>query len=120
MNSLYFFPIIMFLLDSVYLTSTSKFYNNIVKSIQGSEIKARYLSAFVCYLFLAFGLYYFILRTRRPPFDAFLLGLVIYGVFETTNHVIFKNWSWKAVVLDTLWGGILFYLTTYIVYNFNK
>tara|TARA_B100000925_G_C21622558_1_gene309530 strand:+ start:88 stop:420 length:333 start_codon:yes stop_codon:yes gene_type:complete len=110
----------MFLLDSVYLTSTSKFYNNIVKSIQGSEIKARYLSAFVCYLFLAFGLYYFILRTRRPPFDAFLLGLVIYGVFETTNHVIFKNWSWKAVVLDTLWGGILFYLTTYIVYNFNK
>ena len=72
MNTLYFFPIVMFLLDSVYLTSTSKFYNNIVKSIQGSEIKARYLSALLCYLFLAFGLYYFILRTRRPPFDAFL------------------------------------------------
>ena len=120
MNSLYYFPIIMLILDSIYLTSTSKFYNNIVKSIQGSPIKARYASAFFCYLFLAFGLYYFILRTRRPPFDAFLLGLIIYGVFDTTNHTIFKNWSLKAVLMDTLWGGILFYLTTYIVYKFSR
>lgn len=120
MSSIWLFPLIMFLLDAVYLTTTGSYYNAIVKSIQGSAIEARYLSAFFCYVFLSLGLYYFILRHKRPPFDAFVLGLVIYGVFETTNHTIFKKWTLGAVAIDTLWGGILFYLTTRFVYTFGQ
>ena len=48
--------------------------------------------------------------------DAFLLGIVIYGVYESTNYAILKNWNIKAVALDTLWGGILFALTTKVTY----
>jgi uncharacterized membrane protein len=47
--------------------------------------------------------------------EAFLLGIVIYGVYETTNYALFKNWSILTVFMDTLWGGILFASTCYII-----
>jgi uncharacterized membrane protein len=66
---------------------------------------------------LVFGIYYFIIRTKKPVLDAFLLGAVIYMVYETTNKAILKNWSWKTVALDGVWGGILFALVTVIAYK---
>jgi uncharacterized membrane protein len=70
-----------------------------------------------CYLFLFTGLYYFILREKRTPLEAFLLGLIIYGVYETTTYSVLKNWKLTTVLIDTLWGGILFYLTTFMSYK---
>ena len=64
--------------------------------------------------FLILGLNYFIIKPRRSVQDAFLLGLVIYGVYETTNWALFSNWSVISVIIDTLWGGILFAITTYV------
>ena len=43
-------------------------------------------------------------------------GPLIYGVFETTNAAIFKDWDLKSIIIDTTWGGILYALTTFI-YN---
>ena len=77
-------------------------------------------SAILCYFFLVFGLYYFILREKKSPFDAFLLGLVIYMVFDTTSKAIFDGWSWTSVLLDGFWGGILFYMVTYLTYAIIK
>jgi len=48
--------------------------------------------------------------------DAFLLGLTIYAVYELTSMALLKKWSWLTVIMDTTWGGILFGLTTYLVY----
>jgi uncharacterized membrane protein len=47
--------------------------------------------------------------------DAFLLGLVIYGTFDFTNMALFKKWSLTTSIIDTLWGGTLFALSTYII-----
>ena len=46
--------------------------------------------------------------------DAAILGWVIYGVYETTNAAIFKKWDYFSLTIDTIWGGILFSLTTFI------
>jgi uncharacterized membrane protein len=70
-------------------------------------------------IFLILGLYYFIIKPNRSIKDAFLLGLVIYGVYEGTNYALFNNWSEYIVIIDTLWGGILFALTTFIIKYFN-
>ena len=43
------------------------------------------------------------------------MGILIYGVYETTNYALFKNWSIFTVILDTLWGGTLFALVTFII-----
>jgi uncharacterized membrane protein len=78
-----------------------------------------FLGAIICYIFLIFGINYFIIKPKRSIQDAFLLGLVIYGVFETTNITLFSKWSWLTVIIDTLWGGILFALTAYIIRFFR-
>jgi len=75
-----------------------------------------YLSAALCYIFLIYGLYYFIIKDNKKINDAFLLGLFVYGVYELTNKSLLKDWSYKTVITDTLWGGVLFSLTTYLTY----
>ena len=59
---------------------------------------------------------YFILEPKKSVYEAMILGLVIYGVYETTNYAILKNWKLTTVILDGLWGSILFGLTTYFTY----
>jgi uncharacterized membrane protein len=107
--------IIFVLIDSIYLNFVNNYFQNQIKIIQGSAIKINFLATLICYIFLIFGINYFIIKPNRSPQDAFLLGLVIYGVFETTNMALFAKWSWLTVLMDTLWGGILFGLTTYLV-----
>jgi len=63
--------------------------------------------------------YYVILSQNKSVTEAFILGLCIYGIYETTNYAIFDNWNIKALILDTLWGGILYASTTYIVNILN-
>ncbi len=110
--------VIMLLLDFVYLSSLSKTYSDQVAAIQRTVMNLKMEGAALCYLFLIFGLYYFILKDNKSPFDAFLLGLVIYGVYETTTYAIFKKWPLNLVIIDTLWGGTLFALTTLLTYEF--
>ena len=103
--------IILLSLDYVYLTSTINFYKKLVKDIQGRELKFRRMGAILCYILLLFSIYYFIILKNGSELDAFFLGISIYGVFDTTNYAIFDRWNYKAVILDTLWGGILYYTT---------
>ena len=105
-------------LDFFYLSTFGKFFNNLIHSIQGSPLKMNAMGAILCYILLIFGVNYFIIDPKKPLADAFLLGLVIYGVYETTNYAILKKWQPQAVALDTLWGGILMALTTKITYHF--
>jgi uncharacterized membrane protein len=107
--------IVMISLDFVYLNVMKGYFANQVKNVQGSALKLNYFGAAICYIFLVAGLNYFIIKPRKSVSDAFLLGLVIYGVYETTNYALFSNWSIVSVIIDTLWGGLLFASTTYVV-----
>ncbi len=101
--------------DFLYLNLIKDYFLNQIKLVQGSEPKVNYLGIVLCYIFLIAGINYFIIKPRKSVSDAFLLGIVIYGVYETTNYALLKNWSMLTVIMDTLWGGILFAFTTYIV-----
>ena len=117
MNKIIISSIILILLDSIYLKLTSSFFNKQIFMIQKSNIKLDMLSAVICYLFLILGLNYFILSENKSLFDAFILGLVIYMVFDTTNKAIFKKWKWETVIMDGIWGGLLFLMTTLFTYK---
>jgi uncharacterized membrane protein len=94
-------------------------FNKQIIDIQGSKVKFRLLPAIVCYIALIFGLYYFVINTNetreKKILNAFLLGLVIYAVYEMTTYAILKDWTIKSVLIDTIWGGVLFALTTFLV-----
>ena len=102
-------------IDSIYLNLMKGYFLNQVQKVQKSPLKINFLATFICYIFLITGLNYFIISQKKSPSDAFLLGLVVYGVYETTNWALFQNWSILTVIMDTLWGAILFALTTYLV-----
>jgi len=108
--------VVFIVLDSIYLTSMKKYFDNQVKAVQGSGIQMNLLATVLCYISLVFGLYYFIIREKKSLLQAFLLGLVIYTVYEFTTWALFKNWKVTTVILDSLWGATLFTLTTAIVY----
>ena len=112
--------IVFTLIDSIYLNFVGGYFKNKIKNVQGSPLKVNYLGVAVCYVFLVIGLYYFIIKPHKSASDAFLFGLVIYGVYETTNYALLSNWSIFTVFMDTLWGGILFALTTIVINKIKK
>jgi len=111
---------ILLSLDLTYLFIFKDFMLSILYKVQKTELKVNIKSALACYLLLVSGLYYFIIKKRAPPKDAFLLGVLINGVYETTNYAFFKEWSPLLVVMDTLWGGILLSTTTLLYYKITK
>ena len=106
--------IVFISIDFFYLNLMKKYFNKQIQDIQGTPIKMNFFATLICYLFLITGLNYFIIKPKRSVSDAFLFGIIIYGVFETTNWALFTKWSPLTVIVDTLWGGILFALTAKI------
>ena len=103
------------LIDGIYLSLMKNYFNNLVVKIQATPIKFRYLGAIATYAFLTFAIYYFILSDKsKTLLDAFILGLVIYAVYEFTNYTILSGWNIETVIIDTSWGALLFVLTTII------
>ena len=114
--------LIMVALDSVYLFLTKSLFGEMVAKIQRTAMQFRLEGAVVVYLLLAIGLYYFIVKPGLNAWEAALLGLVIYGTFDFTNYAMFKNYDLKIAIMDTVWGSLLFALTTLVlaqVYPFH-
>lgn len=110
------FLVLVFLIvvDSIYIWSQYpallKMYNN----IQGG-LTVRYWSAALCYLFLGILLYRFILIPKKSISEAFLLGFCVYGVYDATTYALLKKYSLKVAITDTLWGGTLFAIVTWLL-----
>ena len=112
--------IIFVVLDGIYLNLVKSAFNKQIKSIQGFDIQINYIYTAITYIFLIFGLNYFIIQKNRSVKDAALLGLTIYAVYEFTNLSLFKNWSLLIAIVDTIWGALLYGLTTAIVYKISN
>jgi uncharacterized membrane protein len=116
-----FLTLIVFLsLDFVFLYSLRSMFNKQIVAVQGSPVVMNVYAAILCYIALIFGIYYFIIREKKSILEAFLLGIIIYAVYETTTLALLKNWTYKTAIIDTMWGGTLFALTTFIVYALKK
>lgn len=106
--------LILLAVDSVYLFLTKSIFGEVVAKIQRTAIQFRLEGAVVVYLLLALGFYYFIVKPGRSPWEAALLGLIIYGTFDFTNYAMFKNYDLMTAIMDTVWGSLLFLITAFI------
>ena len=117
----YFLAAIIFvILDVIYLNLVKGYFNQQIQKIQGSPIQLNIIYTGITYIFLIFGLIYFIIEKHKSVKDAAVLGFVIYGVYEFTSISLFKNWSLLTVIMDTTWGTILYALTTGLVYKITS
>ena len=112
---------IMLLFDIVYLSTIgSKLFVPMLNKIQGEKMRFKMVPTIICYLLLVFVMNYFIISQNKKPSDAFILGVCIYGVYDTVNLATFNKWNPWGAVIDTFWGGILFYMTTLITYKIKN
>ena len=130
--------VIVLALDAVFLTVMKDTFARQVMLVQGTAMKVNIPSAAVCYVLIVVGLYYFVLRHIIVPNAtsaaasiqtmrlndgikaAFFLGILVYGVYETTTLAILRNWSPMTALIDTTWGGTLFALSAYLFYKYKS
>ena len=108
------FSIIFSLIDMVYLTSAKHFFNAQIKAVQKTDLVLNLTSTLLCYIILTTGIFYFAIYKKLSLIETALLGLFVYGIFGTTTHAIFKEWKWITVLMDTVWGAILFSTSVYV------
>jgi uncharacterized membrane protein len=111
-------------IDYFWLSSNVDFYNETVEKIQGSPIKMNYAGAVISYLAIIAGFYLFVIPglDKNNKLSSALryggmFGLISYAIFNGTNIAIFKDYSPKVALVDTLWGGTLYTLAS-LVYLF--
>lgn len=130
--------VIVLALDAVFLYLAKDLFSRQVMLVQGSALKVNIPSAAICYLLIVLGLYYFVLRHIIVPNatsaaasiqtmrlgdgmkTAFFLGILVYGVYETTTLAILRNWSPTTAIIDTTWGGTLFALSAYFFHKYKS
>lgn len=49
-----------------------------------------------------------------------ILGMLVYAVYQFTNHAVLKSWSSDIILPDVLWGGILFAFSTSITLTLTR
>ena len=108
--------VIFMTVDLGFLRMLIPFWNRQLIQVQGSPLSMNYMAAGLAYSILTLGLYYFIIRSRKSVIEAMLIGWFVYFVYELTNKAIITNWNWTTVLIDGLWGGISFGLTTWLFY----
>jgi len=112
------FAFFLFLLfDIIFLYINGKSFQLQIIDVQRVSLQMNYIGALGAYILLFFGLYWFILKNRRPILDAVLLGGIINGTYEFTNYATFKKWHIETVIKDIVWGGTLWGLVTLITYK---
>jgi uncharacterized membrane protein len=107
-------------LDSVYLKLSKDYFKSQIKRVQGSPLEMNIVGLLLCYTFLVFGFHYFVIEKKMSLLDSFWLGILIYSVYELTNYALFTNWSFMTVIIDTLWGGVLFFLAAFVITRVRK
>lgn len=100
--------------DMGFLYLTGPYFGKMVKSIQGSNMVLNTLFAFVTYVILVLQIYYFIISKNASYMDAFILGSTTYAIFDFTNLSVFKNYKLNIALVDSIWGGILYILVTFV------
>ena len=108
------------IVDIMYLYLNKSSLSRQIVDIQRVVSPLRMSGAILTYIFLFIGLYIFIIRPRRPVYEAVILGIVINGVYEFTNYSTFKRWHIETVIMDILWGGALLGIVTWITYAIIK
>ena len=113
--------VILTLIDVVYLKLIGGGpFIKMVEKIQKKEVKMNMISAVIAYVLLIASVYLFIIKKNFSNKEAFLLGAITYGIFDATNMALFSEYDPIIAIQDSIWGGVLFLLTTVIYRKLKK
>ncbi len=108
---------LLLLVDFFYLTVIGGPALRMFESIQGGRVTFNYAAAAVVYAALA---YLVTLPAAATVAGAAALGAATYAVYDFTNLAIFRNYTVKFAMIDTLWGGALFAIVATLLRKVDK
>ena len=117
------FIFLLILIDSLYLFGLKDTHNRQIKAIQDVDLQVRYYPAVIFYLIAGLAYIYVIYPLGKSSgkdiikYGA-LMGLLMYGTFDFTNLALFKNYTLKYAIMDTIWGMTLIAIVSYLVFKF--
>lgn len=114
--------IILLVLDFIWIGAYMKpRYGKMVTNIQGNPMTTNSKYAVVAYTLMILGLNIFVLPNIRKGHEledslkyGFGFGVVVYGVYAFTAAAIFRDWSLQLSIADTIWGGMVYFLASYL------
>lgn len=106
--------IVILVLDMIYINCVKTLFSKLIKGIQGSDLKLDLTATFLDYILIIFSMYYFIIQKNASIEEAMILGLCIYGIYELTNMAVLKRWTWEVVMIDSIWGAVLYGTSTFL------
>ncbi len=118
--------ILILFLDFTWLYLNANSYKNLVLKIQGSPLIINPIGAILAYLCVIITIIFYIIpiikeKNKKGVNLLYLsliygggLGFLMYGIINTTNISIFKNYDLFVALKDTLWGTFLFTIIPYI------
>lgn len=106
--------VVILVLDMIYINCVKTLFNKLIKGIQGSDLKLDLTATFLDYILIIFSMYYFIIQKNASIEEAMILGLCIYGIYELTNMAVLKRWTWEVVMIDSIWGAVLYGTSTFL------
>lgn len=107
--------VVMLALDVVWLTSQNAYHRQVFAGVQGQPMVARLWSAAIVYALMIAGLWWFVVSEtedwRAAGLRGAVLGAVVYGVYDFTNHATLARYPAYMAVSDFIWGAVLFGIT---------
>jgi uncharacterized membrane protein len=118
--------IILLILDFIWIgVYMGPQYNKLVENIQSFPMEVNLFSAIISYTLMIIGLNLFVLPnvTKETPFVdclryGFVFGIILYGVYDFTAGSVFKKWDFNLAVIDVLWGGFVYFISSYLATKF--
>lgn len=125
MNKVIISSVILLVLDFLWLGGyMANEYKIMIPKIQGSEMDTNLIYAFMSYILMIIGLNVFVIPNINKDNllndsikYGFLFGIVLYGVYDFTAGAVLKNWDLNLAIVDVLWGGIVYFLASYLTFK---
>lgn len=113
----------MLIMDALWLTFQYSYNASIIKNVQKSVLKMRYVPAALVYLIMPVAVTYLAVFQSRTLQESTqkgaLVGLAMYGVYDLTNLATFDNWTTRMALQDMAWGTFLCSVTAGLGYKFK-
>jgi len=118
---------LMVAIDLIWLQQLSQgIYQKVIKKINNTEESFLRIEGTVAWIVMALGILYYVMPKITPESsqqeiftEGMYLGLLVYGVYNTTNYAFIKEWTLQISITDTIWGGIYFGLVS-VIFNYLK
>lgn len=120
--------LLLIFLDFIWLNYfVKKHWSNMITKIQIDRLAINKIYLLPVYILMTMSILFFCLpniKNKNIILSSIkwsgALGFIIYGIFNLTNLIIFKNYNIFIAISDTIWGIFLYSISTILLkYTLN-